>query len=137
MSIFSDFPVLIPIFAGFLAEIGKLIGVYRMKSRIETRDILQSGGIPSGHSVFVSSAATTVFLLEGADSPLFLISVVLAIVVMYDAMKIRRAAGRHAEELNRMLGEEKFAVRLGHSPVEVFVGMVMGILIAYLLLSFS
>ena len=50
-----------------------------------------------------------------------------AVVVMYDAMKIRRAAGRHAEELNRIIGEKKFTERLGHTPLEVFVGFCLGV----------
>lgn len=137
MRIFAEYPVLVLITAGLLAEVGKLVGTFFAKSKIELRDILQSGGVPSGHSVFVSSAATTVFLFEGAQSLLFLVAVTLAIVVMYDAIKIRRAAGRHAEELNRIVGEEKYVTRLGHTPFEVLVGFLLGIIIAFVLLSFS
>jgi acid phosphatase family membrane protein YuiD len=137
MRFFAEYPVLVPLFAGFLAEVGKLIGVLCTKSKIEFRDLLQSGGFPSGHSVFVCSAATTVYVLKGAQSILFLIAVTIAVVVMYDAMKIRRAAGRHAEELNRMLNEQRFVTRLGHTPFEVFSGMIIGISVSYLLLSFS
>ncbi len=137
MNVFQEFPVLIPLVAGLIAEGAKLIGVLYKKSKIEFQDILQSGGLPSGHTVFVSSLATTVYLIEGVRSTSFAIVFVLAIVVMYDAMKIRRAAGRHAEELNRILGETKYVERLGHSPFEVIMGIVMGVGIAVILFSFS
>ncbi len=137
MHIFHDFPVLVPLFAGFIAELGKLVGVFFRKSKIELRDILQSGGLPSGHATFVSALVSTIWLLAGMQSLLFAIAAVLAIVVMYDAMKIRRAAGKHAAELNQILGEKKYAESLGHTPFEVFVGLLFGTGIAFCLLSFS
>lgn len=135
MTFFRDFPALIPLTAALLTESWKLLWFFFQKWKIEARDILQSGGMPSGHSVFVSSLLVTVFLKNGGGSTEFAIAFVFAIVVMYDAMKIRRAAGRHAEELNRMLGEKKFVERLGHTPLEVFVGFSLGSLFAYLVLS--
>ncbi len=137
MSIFHEYPFAIPLVAGLIAESFKLIGVLYRKSKIELHDILQSGGLPSGHTVFVSALVTTVFLIDGCRSVTFAISFALAVVVMYDAMKLRRATGRHAEELNRIVGEVKYVERLGHSPFEVMMGTFMGVGIALILFSFS
>lgn len=134
MMFFHDFPALIPFTAALLTESWKLLRVFVREWKIEAKDFLQSGGMPSGHTVFVSSLLVTVLLIRGKGSVEFAIAFVFAVVVMYDAMKIRRAAGRHAEELNRIIGEKKFTERLGHTPLEVFVGFCLGSLFAFAVL---
>ncbi len=112
-----------------------------------------AGGMPSSHSALVCSAAIAVCRKCGFDSPDFAIMFIIAMVVMYDAMGVRRSAGLHARELNRI--KRIFAVRgiklneepseeqkgrkkkdkdlkeyLGHTPFEVLGGALLGILIA-------
>lgn len=138
MSIFHEYPVLIPVLTGILVQLGKLAGrCVQKKCKISWQDITESGGFPSAHTAFVVSIVTTVFMLEGAQSILFAITVPFALLVMFDAIRVRREAGRHAKELNRMLGERKYIERLGHTPFQVFAGAIFGIGISLILLSFS
>ena len=94
--------------------------------------------MPSSHSAFVTSLATGVGLTEGFDSTLFALAAVFALIVMYDAAGVRRAAGKQARVLNaiiedlnrRELHPERLRELLGHTPVEVLAGALLGILIA-------
>ncbi len=99
------------------------------------------GGMPSSHAAFVSALATTVGLDQGFDSALFAVCVVFASVVMYDAAGVRRAASTQARIINqivdelfhgRPIREERLRELLGHTPVEVLVGSVVGILVGWL-----
>jgi len=103
------------------------------------RLLFSSGGMPSSHAAFVMSTATAVGKLYGISSPLFAVAIVLAIVVMYDASNVRRAAGEQAKILNYMMDHwnemkpEMFGKELkelmGHTPVQVFAGALLGIVI--------
>ena len=101
--------------------------------------IMSSGGMPSSHSAFVSSLTTSVGLLEGFDSNLFAVCLVLSFIVMYDASGVRRAAGQQAAVINVIVKNlEDFGLKidsqlkelLGHSPIEVISGAMLGIIIA-------
>ena len=97
--------------------------------------------MPSSHSAFVCSLATTIGITEGVSSPLFAMAVALSAIVMYDAAGVRRAAGKQAKILNQIIeneGEnidvhEKLIELLGHTPLEVYVGAFVGIVMAFLL----
>lgn len=97
--------------------------------------------MPSAHSALMTSLATTIAITEGLDSPIFALAVVLSAVVMYDAAGVRRAAGKQARVLNQIIANEgkdinireKLTELLGHTPIEVFAGALVGILIAILL----
>lgn len=98
------------------------------------------GGMPSSHSTIVSSLAVCVGIYEGFDSAMFVVCCALALIVMYDASGIRRAAGEQAkiinmivdawEERDPVLKEKKLKELLGHTPVEVCGGAILGILVA-------
>lgn len=98
------------------------------------------GGMPSSHSTIVCSLAVCVGIYEGFDSAIFVVCCALALIVMYDASGIRRAAGEQAkiinmivdawEERDPVLKEKKLKELLGHTPVEVLGGAVLGILFA-------
>lgn len=104
-----------------------------------------SGGMPSSHSALVSSLTTTILLIYGIDSPLFGISLVFSIVVMYDAMGIRYETGKQAEVINEIAEKIKlFDVRreiiklkeqVGHKPIEVLAGMLLGIVISIIIVN--
>ncbi len=96
------------------------------------------GGMPSSHAALVAAAAHTIGLQQGFDSPLFGLAVVVAMIVMYDATGVRREAGEHAARLNRLLKELQHRVWdgqalrevLGHTPWEVFGGLLLGVAVA-------
>ena len=125
------------ILAWAIAQILKIIVVLVREHRWDWRHILSSGGMPSSHSAFVCACASSVAYLYGWSSPLFAIAAVLAIVVMYDASNVRRAAGEQAKILNyimdhwnqmkpAMFGKELKEL-LGHTPLQVLMGALLGI----------
>lgn len=118
-----------------------LIDLLRNKT-LNLKLIVSSGGMPSSHSAFVTALSMAVGLQEGFSSALFGISFVFSMVVMYDASGVRRAAGQQAEVLNIFISNfEKHGIKidsklkelLGHSPIEVFMGAILGISIAYMM----
>jgi acid phosphatase family membrane protein YuiD len=120
-----------------------MINVFRPRSR-SFREVLltfiwRTGGMPSSHSALAVSIASAIALTDGVNSSIFIVSLFFALVVIRDAMGVRRAAGQQARTLN-LLGKE-LATRLdmplhvvkevhGHSPAEVFVGSLLGFFIA-------
>lgn len=101
--------------------------------------LIGPGGMPSSHTAFVVSAATAVLRVDGIKSTSFAIAFVLAVVVMYDATSVRRHAGYHSKEINKinkyinMKESKEQKESLGHTPVEVLAGACLGILIALLI----
>lgn len=101
--------------------------------------IISSGGMPSSHSSSVTALACSVGFVEGFSSTVFAVTFVIALIVMYDASGVRRAAGEHATVLNIFIQNfEKHGIKvdsklkelLGHSHLEVFAGAILGIVIA-------
>ncbi len=97
------------------------------------------GGMPSVHSAGVAALATGVGLQTGFESANFAVALVLALVTMFDAQGVRRAAGKQAVVLNKMINEvyisgqvseERLKELIGHTPIEVLVGAVIGCLLA-------
>ncbi|SCH11693.1 MULTISPECIES: divergent PAP2 family protein [unclassified Romboutsia] len=135
--IFSNKVLGISIFACFLAQ---FIKIFTGKSkRIDLARILTSGGMPSSHSSFVTSLATLVGLERGFNSTDFAIVVVFALIIMYDASGVRRAVGKQATILNQIVDDvhhgkhieqEKLKELIGHTPVEVWMGAILGVLVA-------
>lgn len=104
--------------------------------------LLRSGGMPSSHSAMVTATAHSIGLFEGFETPLFAVSMALALVVIYDATGIRRQAGQHAEIINTMIRElaqghplkqQQLREVLGHTPLEALAGMVLGLVVAQLI----
>ena len=92
--------------------------------------------MPSAHAASVSTLTTLVGLHEGFSSTLFGVTLFFSLIVMYDAAGLRRAAGRHAMVLNRLIdehfknperGAQKLMELLGHTPFEVLVGALLGV----------
>jgi acid phosphatase family membrane protein YuiD len=109
--------------------------------KLNFRRFLDTGSMPSSHTSSVVSLATAIGLQEGFSSVLFAISAVFAVVVMYDATGVRRAAGKQAAVLNKIvenfktkeglvLIEENLKELLGHTPMEVLGGAVLGVVVA-------
>jgi len=133
MAIFDQYPIFIPFISILAAEVVKF-SVDLMQNRARRR-FLKSGGMPSGHSAFVSSLTVVVAYREGIESTAFMVSAVLAIIVMYDAIHVRNEAGKHAAVLNKNLSTN-LEESLGHNHWEVLAGATFGALVAFLLLVF-
>lgn len=135
--------LIIPIVAWITVQMFKFVTEIIKNKKINIRRLIESGGMPSSHSAVVTSLMTTVGMKEGFESTLFAISFVFSIIVMYDAAGVRRAAGKQAKILNQLIysnqlhinTNEKLKELLGHTPVEVFIGAIYGILLAILMLT--
>ena len=122
----------------FAAQVLKIILSWDKK--LDFKRIVGSGGMPSSHASFVMALTMAVGFESGFDSPLFAISAVMSFVVMYDAAGIRRSAGQQAAILNKLVEslvkadrpktEKRLKELLGHTPIEVFGGAILGIIIA-------
>lgn len=131
------------ILAYVVASILKVVFVLLSERKFDFKRLFGTGGMPSAHAAFVMSLAIGVGLQEGFDSPVFALAAVFAIVVMYDASGVRRAAGKQAELLNVLVTElfeegklprqEQLKELLGHSPLQVLAGAALGIAMALLL----
>ena len=113
------------------------------EKRFDLSFFITSGGMPSSHSAMVSALATAVVLTAGPDSAAFAVSVILAVVVMYDAAGVRWAVSQQASILNRIVRELRLRrprdeverdlrELIGHTPFQVIVGSALGVLITWL-----
>ena len=126
----------------FVAQVLKtLIHAWVTKSFHPER-LVGSGGMPSSHASTVCAMATTAGRLHGLGSPVFAVTVILAIIVMHDAMGVRLETGKQAKLLNQIvdsfktlegkkLAEEKLKEFVGHTPIQVIMGALLGILIGW------
>ncbi|MBU0676547.1 MAG: divergent PAP2 family protein [Verrucomicrobia bacterium] len=119
-----------------VAQTLKMVNHFITARKVDFWVLVSLGGMPSAHSAMVSALAASVGLRAGFDSPLFAATAVFALVVMFDAQSVRRAAGKQARLLNQMveellkehhLSEHKLVELLGHTPLEVFFGCLLGI----------
>lgn len=128
--------------AWFIAQALKMILSFIENKKIDWELVTASGGMPSSHTSFVVSATTMIGRMEGVESSIFAASAVLAIVVMYDAMHVRRAVGNIGQTLNQMIDSfnktgkldiENVKEILGHSPLQVAAGFVLGVSVGMLM----
>ena len=119
-----------------IAQVLKVCVISVRKRHLDLRVLAETGGMPSSHSAIVAALTTSVGRLNGVTSDTFAIALIFSIVVMYDAQGVRRAAGRQAAILNRLIDdlmaqrgiqETRLRELLGHTPVEVLVGAALGI----------
>jgi acid phosphatase family membrane protein YuiD len=133
---------LIPIAVGVLAEIVKFLNFAR-KYGWNWRYSIAYGHMPSAHTAFVTSTVTTIGFYEGINSPAFALALILAIIVIMDALRLRVYMGQHAQYINNLIhklnfSEEEFPrlkERVGHKPEEVVIGAIFGILLTTFILS--
>ena len=128
----------IPLATWLMVQLFKLVvEIFSAKDRkINFRRILGSGGMPSSHTACITSLATSIGMSEGFGSTTFALAAVFCFIVMYDATGVRRAAGKQAAILNKMIEndksinvQEKLVELIGHTPFEVLVGAIVGIAI--------
>ena len=128
--------IYVPFFLWFGIQLFKLIYDLVTTKKFNFKRIMGAGGMPSSHSAVVAGITKLIGKYEGIGSPIFALSLVVAFVVMYDACGVRRAAGKQAELLNKLVEtpgltgvqvSERLVEVLGHIPVQVLVGALIGI----------
>ena len=130
--------IVVPFFVWFFIQLFKLITEIIKTKKFNFKKIMQAGGMPSSHTAVVVSLTTMVGKSEGITSPIFGVSLIFAFIVMYDAAGVRRAAGKQAKILNKIVNtpgltgvevSEKLVEVLGHTPIQVFVGALIGVVV--------
>lgn len=126
-----------------VAQVLKVVLTLVNEHRLDFHKLIASGGMPSSHSAISTSLAIGVGQLYGYDSALFAIAAVLSFIVMYDAANVRLEAGKQAALLNRIIDvmqdpnvtmEVRLKELLGHTPLQVAAGAVLGIVVALILI---
>lgn len=133
--------LILALVACLIAQAAKLLVELIKNRKVNLRVLVETGGMPSSHSALVTALATGVGVHEGWASTEFAIATVFAFIVMYDAAGVRQAAGKQARILNQIIdeffqGEHEFTESrlkelLGHTPVQVIVGSILGITICF------
>ena len=134
--------IIVPFLVWFGIQLFKFIYDLVTTKKINFKRILQAGGMPSSHSAVVIALTTMVGKDVGLQSPMFGVSLIFSFVVMYDAAGVRRAAGKQAKILNKIVQtpgltgvevQEKLVEVLGHTPVQVFVGAIIGLIVGLII----
>ncbi|HVN52958.1 MAG TPA: divergent PAP2 family protein [Anaerolineaceae bacterium] len=127
--------------AWLIAQVLKLPLDYHAKRRWNWAILISPGGMPSSHTALMTATTLAIGLFAGFDTPVFALGVATSMVVIYDATNIRRQAGIHAQKINILvnklfsgqpISEEQLREVLGHTPIEVFVGFLLGVVVALL-----
>ncbi|MDQ0298420.1 acid phosphatase family membrane protein YuiD [Salibacterium salarium] len=150
MELLGNFPLWIALFSILFAQGIKIPLSYIATKKWDFTLVTSTGGMPSSHSAAVTAVSVAIGLENGFDSNLFAICIIFGVIVMFDATGVRRHAGYHATVLNQLLVDfnkfvteakswqkkedtekrEELKELLGHQPIEVFFGVVVGLLIA-------
>lgn len=135
LEIINNRAVTTPILAWFLAQSIKFFHNYVKHRKFDFKKLIDSGGMPSSHTAFTVSLATILGIHNGFNSDIFAMSVIFSLIVMADAAGVRRAAGKQAEVLNKLVNssehvqlDKQLKELLGHTPVEVLAGAALGII---------
>ena len=141
-SFFEEYKyIIVPFFVWFGIQLFKFIYDLVKSKKFNFKRLMQAGGMPSSHSGVVISLTTMIGKNVGINSPIFAIAVIFAFIVMYDAAGVRRAAGKQAKLLNKIVEtpgltslqvSERLVEVLGHTPVQVIVGAAIGVIVGLL-----
>lgn len=148
INFFSDLIKNRIIWASFLswgiAQTIKIISGVLKEKRFDFKWLMSTGGMPSAHSAGVSSLAACAGLYSGFNSVMFAVTMIFALIIMFDAQGLRRMTGRQARLLNKIVEDiyvkhevkqERLIELIGHTPIEVFMGAILGITVAMLVVS--
>ncbi len=139
--------------AWLCAQVAKVLITFILSHKWNAERLWGAGGMPSAHSSMVCALTISIARFNGVNSPLFAIAVMFAFVTMYDAMGVRREAGEHAKLLNKYINQIEQANAdkdgdgvpdeevdeidlkefIGHTPLEVLGGVLLGILVGILI----
>lgn len=145
MDVLADFVqnkyIYVPFLLWLSIQFYKVIYELITTKKFNFKRIVGAGGMPSSHTAIVTSLTTLIGKYQGVDTPIFAVSLIFSLVVMYDACGVRRAAGKQAAILNKIVQTpgitglqvtEKLVELLGHTPIQVFVGAFIGIVVGVL-----
>lgn len=146
---FLSYPIMAALLGVLIAQFIKIPIHYLATGKLQWNLMFSTGGMPSSHTASIIALTTAIGITTGIDSNDFAIALVVSLIVMHDATGVRRHAGYHAAVLNTLLADfnrlidsirdhqfEKTEYRgtlkelLGHKPLEVFFGIITGILVA-------
>ncbi|NJN20683.1 MAG: divergent PAP2 family protein [Leptolyngbya sp. RL_3_1] len=140
--IFHNSVLLIALGACFLAQALKLVVELAQNRQFNWLVLVETGGMPSSHSALVTALAAGTGQTLGWSSPFFAATTIFAVIVMYDAAGVRQAAGKQAKLLNQItdelfsekpeFNEDRLKELLGHTPIQVIAGSILGLLVSYL-----
>ena len=138
-AVFQNKALMAGLIAWLLAQIIKMPLDYLYSRKWNWALLLTTGGMPSSHSSLLTATSLGIGLYHGFDNPVFAIAVAITMVVVYDAAGVRRQAGIHAQRINvlfnellhgHMLNEKDLREVLGHTPLEVIGGILLGLIVA-------
>lgn len=134
--------LIVALAACLLAQALKVVFEFAYHGKVNFRVLVETGGMPSSHSALVTALACGIGQTLGWASPAFAVTTVFAVIVMYDAAGVRQAAGKQAKILNQIIdelfrekpefNEDRLKELLGHTPVQVIVGSVLGLAVSCL-----
>ncbi|MDY0408775.1 divergent PAP2 family protein [Virgibacillus soli] len=156
MELLLNFPLWAALCAIVFAQTIKIPIHYAMSREFKPELAFSTGGMPSSHSAAVTALTTGIGILEGFQSSVFALACIFSVITMFDASGVRRHAGEHAVILNQMMKDLQFIINgakdwqnkevykrreelkelLGHQPIEVFTGGILGIFTALLIYQF-
>lgn len=137
-SIINNKYIYVPFILWFAVQTFKVICDLIKTKKFNFKRIMGAGGMPSSHSAVVVSLATLIGKYEGVDTSIFALAVIFSFIVMYDAAGVRRAAGKQASLLNKIIDtpglsslevQGKLVEVLGHTPIQVIVGALLGAMV--------
>ena len=141
-SFFEEYKyIIVPFFVWFGIQLFKFIYDLVKSKKFNFKRLMQAGGMPSSHSGVVISLTTMIGKNVGINSPLFAVALIFSFIVMYDAAGVRRAAGKQAKLLNKIVEtpgltslqvSERLVEVLGHTPVQAIVGAAIGVIVGLL-----
>ena len=129
--------IVVPMLLWFGIQVFKVIYDLITTKKFNFKRIMGAGGMPSYHSAVVVGLATLIGKYEGVNTPIFAVALIFSFIVMYDAAGVRRAAGKQAKLLNQIVEtpglsgiqvSEKLVEVLGHTPIQVIVGAIIGVI---------
>ena len=135
--LFNKF-IYIPVLTWFFIQLFKTVTDIIINKKFNFKRLFGAGGMPSSHSAVVTSLSVLIGKEYGFSSGVFALSIIFAFIVMYDAAGVRRAAGKQAALLNKIIEtpglkfeqvQEKLVEVLGHTPFQVFVGAIIGVIV--------
>ncbi len=138
IDLFFNYILVSALTSWFFAQLIKFILALISTGKAMPERLVGSGGMPSSHTALVCGATIAAAKLEGTSSPIFAICFILACIVIYDAMNVRWEAGVHAKVINKMIKSDddlteledvELKEKLGHTPLEVLGGALLGILV--------
>jgi acid phosphatase family membrane protein YuiD len=138
---------LVPLLVGLMTQFSKrfLNKSWHSEMDDKIRHLPHYGGMPSAHTAFAFSMITLVAYTSGVESPLFAVAMVIGIIILDDALRMRIFLGRHGEALKKLISllskkDQKdfppLEKQLGHKPIEALVGAVVGVVLTIAILFF-